>query len=93
MTGGVFGKEIGVGNDASFVVTLTPTKGVRGANIVIFLQKKETSGYKSVKDASVNSVSGGTKGFHNNPAGTYRIYLRNYTGLEMKGKSYIAWRW
>lgn len=93
MKGGVFGRVIGVGKNARFTVKLTPIEGVQRANIFIYLQQKKTFGYKNIKSANVNSISGGTRSFYKNPEGTYRIYLRNYTGIEMRGKSYISWSW
>lgn len=93
MTGGVKSAYFYAGKSASWQVTTTPTKGVSGDIIRVFLQA-DTLGADAVYDQEDNSstvketayLKGGSSARDD-----YYIYLRNYTGLQMKGSVVFKW--
>lgn len=51
-------------------------------------------GLDPIKDlTTVPSVTGGIKKLTNNTKGSYYIYYRNYTGLQMEGNTSISWKY
>ncbi len=93
MTGGVYSQDILIdGNNGKIVVNLIPTKGYNDHNIDVYLQKKGLLGvWSGVTGNNVSSVYNSTSTFSNLEKGTYRIYLRNWSGQQMTGKSTISW--
>lgn len=52
----------------------------------IYLEKKELFGWSAVDEGRVTLMAGGTVTLKGSAAGTYRIYLRNWSGLWATGK-------
>ncbi|MFF2878504.1 hypothetical protein ACFVR2_19510 [Gottfriedia sp. NPDC057991] len=100
MTGGVESKRLDVGSNPSFTVAVNPTKGIwvdtkktKQANIELQF-KMDAFGLDPIIDVTnVPSVTGGNKIFTNKTKGKYYIYYRNYTGLQMEGKTSISWKY
>lgn len=93
MTGGVYSRTMSVGSNPSFTCNLYPAQGVYDAIIRVFLEYKEWYGYTSVASNDVSSTSSSSSNFTKSDSGTYRFYLRNYTGLQMTGDCSFSWQW
>ncbi|KSU88894.1 hypothetical protein A2U94_15075 [Bacillus sp. VT 712] len=95
MTGGVFGRWIKADSTPTATVKLNPSSGVNDAKITIFLQKKYKTSYTDVAKKAVSSTVGSSTELTKDKSGSgeYRIYLRNYSGLPMRGSVSIKLTW
>ena len=87
MTGGVYSKITWTTDgQATFDVFVNPSEGREGTILTVFLQKsKSFNSWVDVESGEVDSVDGGSVTLNASEAGTYRIYLRNWTGFRVKG--------
>lgn len=93
MTGGVKSAYFYAGKSASWEVTTTPTKGLSGEIIRVFLQA-DTVGADAVYDQEDNSSTAKDTAYLKGGSSArddYYIYLRNYTGHQMKGSVVFKW--
>ena len=77
-----------------FRVSLSPTSGINGANIVISLEKKAGIGWSTVDSVSVSSTSSSASNLYGNGAGQYRIRLSQYYNeIPFTGGITIYYSW
>lgn len=90
MDGGVYTRQNWTTTAApTFKVTIEPTSFEGSDSKVgmgIYLEKKELFGWSAVDEGRVTLMAGGTVTLKGSAAGTYRIYLRNWSGLWATGK-------
>lgn len=90
MDGGVYTRQNWTTTAApTFRVTIEPTSFDGHDSKVamgIFLEKKELFGWSTVDEDRVTLMAGGTVTLKGSAAGTYRIYLRNWSGFWATGK-------
>jgi len=92
---GVYGKQVTTSNSPTVTVTITPTSGYSDVNLCATIQRKGLVSFGDVtSEKCVNSGKGGTLKFATTKGdGTYRLYLYNYSGLEVKGKITVKYAW
>ncbi|CAM3068983.1 hypothetical protein PASE110613_15220 [Paenibacillus sediminis] len=94
MTGGVYSKSTwSPSGPSSFEFLMSPTIGVSGANIGIYLQKSGILGYSDVDSTQVSSTSFSDSTLHGSSAGTYRFYLRDWSGFQNTGDLTMKYSW
>lgn len=98
MYGGVHSRQMDVGSNPSFTVSITPTVWPSDANtITLYLQQQYLLGWGdasgSVTKKAASCKNPGTYTLLGKDDAVYRIYLRNYTGELMKGKVSFRWSW
>lgn len=90
MDGGVYTRQNWTTTAApTFRVTIEPTSFDGHDSKVgmgIYLEKKELFGWSTVDEDRVTLMAGGTVTLKGSAAGTYRIYLRNWSGFWATGK-------
>lgn len=86
MTGGVFSRSITAKNYID--TSVEPLKGTSGCNMGIILATKHWYGWDGpIK--YVSSTKGGT--VRHNCNGTYKIWLRNFAGVQWTGSVEFSW--
>ena len=92
MTGGLFTRTFSPTSSKPIVTVQTwPDVGVYGQSMSVYLQKKNTFGYDDVSSGSLDSTVYDETSLKGNSKGTYRIYLRNWTGKKMSGDIPISY--
>ena len=97
ITGGVYTKQSWKTDDEpTFNVTITTTS-FEGEDLnlnssyTVFLEKKGALGYAPVDEGDILIKEGYTDSVKltGDGAGTYRLYIRSYTGFEVSGDLYV----
>lgn len=57
----------------------------------VYLERKELFGWSTAAEGRVTVMKGGTVALRGASAGTYRIYLRNWSGFSTKGNISITY--
>lgn len=87
MTGGVFSRSI---TATQYIKTIVmPSVGTPGSSIGVILATKQWYGWDGPVQM-VDSAYGGT--VTHNCNGTYKIWLRNFTTTEVKGRVNFYWQ-
>lgn len=91
MTGGVFSAQTFTVTK-SITVDTYPTKGISGQDIWVYtgLHNILIGWYADAKIGEVSSTVNDSVTY--STPGTYKIYLRNWTGLQMTGGVRFTWR-
>ena len=95
MTGGIYTRQSwNVTSAPTFKVTISPTYfggNDKKVEMSVFLEKKELFGWSTAAEGRVTVMGGGTVTLRGASSGTYRIYLRNWSGWSTKGKVKITY--
>lgn len=95
MTGGIYTRQSWeVSSAPTFKVTISPTYFAGSDDRVemgVFLERKELFGWSTAAEGRVTVMKGGTVTLRGASAGTYRIYLRNWSGFSTKGNISITY--
>lgn len=95
MTGGVYSSTTWkCSSGPSFKVTISPTYfeiDDAHVNMTVYLEKKEIYGWNPVDQGDVTLLKGGTVNLSGNSSGTYRLYFRNWSGFQAKGKINVSY--
>lgn len=94
MTGGVYSSQNwNATNMSTFKIKTTPTVGYDHIEIVQYLERKTFAGWTDVNNANVPSKKSSSSSLTGDKSGEYRIYFRNYSGVQIKGNFSISYSW
>lgn len=98
MTGGVYSRTMDVGANPNFVINVRPTEWPSSSStMTLFLQQKHWYGWGSAGGSqtsrTVSARYSSTTTLRGLDDDLYRVYMRNYTGLPMRGNVSFNWSW